>query len=138
VADVFVGLWQLHTSGRKCIDPKRYLDVAVRNQALKHLAHERVVRKFQEIVLGEGRVPAMSQPPAFAEDELEAAELAAAFERALNLLPDRCREAFDRYHCDGMTYPEIADIMNISARTAETHVGHARKALREALGDWLS
>jgi RNA polymerase sigma-70 factor, ECF subfamily len=136
VADVFARLWQQHLNGHTYIDPKRYLYTAVRNQALKHLAHERVVRNSHGMVQGEGRAPAMSQSPEGAEDELEAAQLKAAFDIAVDSLPARCREAFELYRCNGMTYPEIADIMNISARTVETHVGHARRALRQVLADW--
>lgn len=110
-------------NGHTYIDPKRYLYTAVRNQALKHLAHERVVRNSHEMVQGEGRASAISQSPEGAEADVETAELE-ALRNHHRFAAGRCREAFELYRCNGMTCPEIADIMNISARTAETQVGH--------------
>jgi RNA polymerase sigma-70 factor (ECF subfamily) len=138
VEDVYLRLWAQRPIWETSANQRRYLYAAVRNQALKHLAHERVVRKSHAVVQGDGIAPAMSQPPAGAEDEVQAAELAAAFQRVVDRLPARCREAYHLHCRDGMSYAEIADLMNISARTVETQVARAKKFLRRALAVWLS
>jgi RNA polymerase sigma-70 factor (ECF subfamily) len=137
VQEVFVRLWRQHADGRSCGQPERLLFAAVRNQALKHLAHERVVRHAEESAQRDGRSPGMSEPLAAADDELQATELAAAFSSAVDQLPERCREAFMLHH-HGFSYPEIAAVMGTSARTAETQVVHARRVLRQLLAAWVS
>jgi DNA-directed RNA polymerase specialized sigma24 family protein len=86
---------------RACVKPKRYLYTAVRNQALKHLAHEAVVRRSHAMVKRGGRVPGAGEGPIGADDEVEAHELAAAFEDAAVRLPARCREAYTLYREEG-------------------------------------
>ena len=55
---------------------------------------------------------------------------------AINELPDRCREIFIRCKIDGMTYPEVAGLLEISVKTVETQMSTALKRLRKNL-DWL-
>jgi RNA polymerase sigma-70 factor, ECF subfamily len=138
VQEVFARLWRQHAHGRSCGNPRGYLFTAVRNQALKHIAHERVVRHAEELALRDGRCPGMSEPLAAADDELQATELATAFSAAVEQLPERCREAFSLHHNDGLSYAEIAAVMGTSARTAETQVVHARRVLRQLLAAWVS
>jgi RNA polymerase sigma-70 factor, ECF subfamily len=138
VQEVFVRLWRQHAHGRSYGNPRGYLFTAVRNQALKHLAHERVVRRAEVSARRGGRSPGMSEPLAAADDELQATELAAALRSAIDQLPERCREAFILHHHDGFSYAEIAAVMGTSARTAETQVVHARRVLRQLLAAWVS
>lgn len=137
VADVFLQVW----ARNKCQDergcPKRYLYIAARNQALKYLDHQRVVRRWEGIVVEQGTVPGLGQPPAAADDQLHAAELAAAVRGAIEQLPDRCRQAYTMYRNDGMSYADIATAMDISVRTVETQLARAAKALRRDLAVWL-
>jgi RNA polymerase sigma-70 factor, ECF subfamily len=138
VQEVFVRLWRQHSHGRSCSNPRAYLFTSVRNQALKHLAHERVVRHAEEVAQRDGRCPGMSEPLAAADDELQATELAAAFRSAVDQLPGRCREAFRLHHHGAMSYVEIAAVMGTTARTAETQVVQARRVLRQVMASWFS
>jgi RNA polymerase sigma-70 factor, ECF subfamily len=137
VADVFLRVW----ARNKCQDesgcPKRYLYVAVRNQALKYLDHQRVVRRWQEVAKEQVHVPGMGQPPADAEALLHAVELAAAVQDAVEHLPTRCRQAYTLHRQEGLSYTEIATLMGTSARTVETQLARAAKALRRDLAVWL-
>ncbi len=49
-------------------------------------------------------------------------------------LPERCREIFVDSRARGKTNKEIADRMNISAKTVETQMTRAIKRIREHLG----
>ena len=137
VEDVFLRLWEQRENLPKCNSPKSYLYTAVRNQALKHLAHERVVRKSLAIVQREGHAPGMSQPPASAEDQVQATELAAAFQYAIEQLPARCREAYTLHRQHGLSYAAIAERMGVSVRTVDTQLARATKVLRRNLAAWL-
>ncbi|MFY0600027.1 MAG: sigma-70 family RNA polymerase sigma factor [Cyclobacteriaceae bacterium] len=54
-------------------------------------------------------------------------------ESAIRGLPDKCREVFMLSKLEGLTYPEIADVLNISIKTVERQVGIGLKKLREVL-----
>ena len=139
VSDVFVRVWELReTWPAVCASQKRYLYTAVRNGALKHLAHERVVQRSRAMTQEPGPVPGMSQAPAAPDDELQAMELALAFENAIDRLPRRCRQAYALHREHGMSYAQIASVMGISVRTVETQLARANRILRRELAPWLS
>lgn len=136
VQDVFLQLWRLRRNGKRCVNPDHYLYTAVRNRALKYLAHERVVCSAHEMMQSSGQVSGMSQPRATADEEVEAAELEQAYERAVDELSARRREAYNHRRA-GKTHAEIAAVMGTSQRTAETQVADARRSLRRELAYWL-
>lgn len=137
VHDVFLRMWEQRSILLGCVNPKRYLYTAVRNQAFKHIAHEAVVRRSHAMVKQEGRVPGTGEGPVRADEEVQARELAAAFEDAVDRLPARCRQAFTLYREEGMSYAEIAERMGTSVRTVETQLARANRALRRQLAEWL-
>lgn len=137
VQDVFLRMWERRSSLPGRASAKRYLFTAVRNQALKHLAHRSVVRRSHQMVKQAGRVPGTGEDPVHADREVEARELAAAFRAAVDRLPPRCREAYSLYREPGMSYAQIADIMGISVRTVETQLARARRVLRRELAQWV-
>ena len=137
VDDVFLRMWEQRSILGGCVNPERYLYAAVRNQAFKHLAHEAVVRKSHAMVKQEGRVPGTGEGPVRADEEVQARELAAAFEDAVDRLPARCLQAFTLYREEGMSYAEIAETMGTSVRTVETQLARANRALRRQLAGWL-
>ena len=56
-------------------------------------------------------------------------------ESAISQLPDRRRRAFLLHRRHGFTYKEIAQIMDISPKTVENHIGRALKFLWKQLAD---
>ncbi len=138
VDDVFVRVWERRASWDSCVNKKRYLYAAVRNSALKHLAHERIVRTSHAMVKSEGRSPAMGQPPEPVDELVDALELEQVLDDAIDRLPPRCHEAFTLHHDEDMSYREIADIMGTAVRTVETQIARARKVLRRELAAWVS
>lgn len=136
VQDVFLQLWTQDAGVETWSRPSGYLFSAVRNRALNYVEHEQVVNSSHAMMQTVGLVPALSRPPAPADEMLEAAELELAFERAIDHLPARCREAYVQRN-DGKTPAEIAAAMGTSVRTAHTQVTRARQCLRRELECWL-
>jgi len=110
-----------------------YLRSAVRNQSLKYLEHQRVVRRAETAAAACGRAPGMGELSPEADQGVRARELSEAAERVVAGLPERCRRAYRLHRDESMSYREIARVMGVSVRTVENHIAHALKLLREGL-----
>lgn len=60
----------------------------------------------------------------------------AAFERALARLPDIQREVFVLRELEGLTFPEIAEVVGAPANTVKSRMRYALDALRGELADY--
>ncbi|MGJ8661713.1 MAG: sigma factor-like helix-turn-helix DNA-binding protein, partial [Bacteroidota bacterium] len=56
---------------------------------------------------------------------------------ALIRLPEKCKIAFEYSRNDQLTYPQIAQKMDISIKTVEAHLGKALRSLRAELAEYL-
>lgn len=68
-----------------------------------------------------------------AEAGLIAADRAAALDAALMTLPERQREAVVLRHLEGLTNPEIAEIMGIGVEAVESLTARGKRGLTQAL-----
>lgn len=62
-------------------------------------------------------------------------ELAASIEEAINDLPEHYREPFLLREKQGLSYEEIADVLDIRIGTVKSRINRARAGLRESLED---
>ncbi|MFB0516512.1 MAG: RNA polymerase sigma-70 factor [Candidatus Neomarinimicrobiota bacterium] len=127
VQEVFVRIWR----GRANLNPKLSLKAdlykSVRNQALKVIRHAKVERT------AEGDLQSLHYATSTPEDELYWAELTVLLNRTIRQLPERCRTIFLMSRVDGLTYQEIADVLDISINTVKTQLSRAFTALRRNL-----
>jgi RNA polymerase sigma-70 factor, ECF subfamily len=63
-------------------------------------------------------------------DELISKEMCNEIEQAIAQLPPQCRKVLEMNRLQGLSYKEIAEILNISHRTVDTHLTNATRALR--------
>ncbi len=68
-----------------------------------------------------------------ADDAIERNERLAGMRRAIDALPDRQRMAVTLRYLEQMSYPEIAEIMELSETTVRVHVCHGLESLRSAM-----
>ena len=128
VQEVFLRIWQRRSGWQVQTALKAYLYGSVRNEALNH------AKQMQRKRAREAEIDATTVADRrTAEDALRFEELAAAVERAIRGLPERQRMAFVLHRRHGLSYEEIAQVMQISPRTVEVHMGKALKHLREAI-----
>ena len=69
-------------------------------------------------------------------DEIVSKEQCAKIESAIEELPNQCRKVIEMSRIEGMSYKEIAEKLNISHRTVDTHITKATKILRQKLIDF--
>jgi RNA polymerase sigma-70 factor (ECF subfamily) len=132
VQDVFVHIWENRQKFRITTSVKAYLYKAVRNKALNHIKAMNV--KSRRMSESSWQLEQDVRTP---EQELESGRVTEAFYAALRQLPERGRQVFLMKKLDGLTYPEIADTLNISENTAKTLVFRSVNTLRKKLGTLL-
>lgn len=124
--DAFIRLWQR----RAKIDPERsvqaLLYMMVRHRALNRMRN--ATNRADLLQTMDDRTPLPSP-----DDAADAELLGERLRGWIDELPERRREAFRLSRFDGLSYREIADVMEISARTVENHIRLALKHLRDRL-----
>jgi RNA polymerase sigma-70 factor (family 1) len=124
VQDALLKLWNI----RETLDPYRSLKALlytmVRNLALNH---QRAGQNMVALVEAEAKAALET------DDVVDAAFLSERIRDWVDQMPERRREAFllSRFH--GMSHEEIAQTMNLTATTVNTHIVLALRTLRERL-----
>lgn len=143
VHDVFITYWERH---QLIISSKlsAFLFRATQNSCLNYLKHQKVVENYQEQwQLAIDRCEYYNQKiesntMLFAtEKELNYKML----EEAIKLLPPRNAEALNLFYFEGKSQKDIANQMNVSLRTVQSHLAQAISKLRKTLkhvGVWIT
>jgi len=129
VQNLFVHLYENRSSLVITTSLESYLYQSVRNRCLNQIKQ----RKTQKEHLAN-----YNSEQDGAED-LEATirknELEHTIFKIIDSLPSQRQNVFMMSRVNGLSNSEIAEKLNISKRTVETHISHALKILREKLGD---
>lgn len=138
VQDLFLWIWEHRYEWEVPGSLRTYLYKSARNRAVSRLRHRRVERDFRERVARESVQGKPSAGHAETDQQIRMDELATALERAVLGLPDRCREVFELNRRQHLSYAEIAELLEISVKTVEVHMGRALAGLRRSLSDWIA
>ena len=128
VQQVFVDLWIKHEKLNIHSSPKSYLYQSVKNRAIDYLRKEKI--NIAVSLSDENK----NSTPFY--DLVEEAELNDKINKAINQLPEKCREIFILCRFENMKYADIAKKRNISVKTVEMQMGIALKKLRQSLSDY--
>lgn len=132
VQTVFYNLWKKRESLNIDGAVKPYLYRAAHNDSLNRLKHQKVKREYAGDYL-----KTAEQRSADASGRLQAKELDQRIHRAIDSLPEQCRQVFRLSRFGHLKYSEIADKLEISVKTVENHMGKALRLLREQLKDYV-
>ena len=124
VQDTFLALWRRREDGG--LPDRALLYAAVRNRLLNG---RRDAARRREILDDMPAPPAPAPPDAV----VDAALLGERVRGWLGELPERRREAFALSRFGGLSHAEVADVMGLSPKTVENHVGRALAHLRDRL-----
>ena len=120
VQEAFVKTWKHLDGGREIGNFKAFIYKCVRNECLAYLSKE-------ENIVGEDLIPEV------ADEEIDTSFRDARIWRAIDDLPEKCREIFLMSKRDGYSNEEIADELGISIKTVKNQMTKAFSRLREAL-----
>ena len=127
VQHAFIQVWKERAALRPEGSLKALLYTTVRHRALKQMRNE---KNRSELASKRLEGPAAEPSPS---ETADAEMLGARIRDWISELPARRREAFRLSRFDQLSYREIAEVMDISVRTVESHVRHALDHLRERL-----
>jgi len=127
VQDVFFRIWRGRADWVPAGAVRNYVYCAVRNAARDRLERAAVARCWAHVGLGATAAAAAIQ------SELEAAELVAAVQRALDELPPKRSAVCKLRLIDELSYAQIADRLGIREKTVETQLARGLKFLRERM-----
>lgn len=131
--EAFFQLWQHRATLRLSREGegslRSYLFRAVRNRLTDAARHARVERRYAESFTAEDG----NQTTPDVAAQYETQEFAEALQTAVAALPERTRQAYTLYHQHGLSYAEVAEVMEISVKGVEFQLGKALRLLREAL-----
>ncbi|HKL31824.1 MAG TPA: RNA polymerase sigma-70 factor [Tangfeifania sp.] len=130
VSDVFVKTWENRSELGKINNLKAYLFVSVKNACLSHLRKE----KNNKTVSIDGMEDFWFIPVEGPENEYIDKESLEQINKAIDLLPPKCKLAFTLAKINGLRYREIAGVMNVSEKTVNNHLVYAIKKITATLG----
>lgn len=130
VSDVFMKIWNNRRKLPHIQHLRFYFFKAIKNQALTYVKRESR-RQFSDSESLKSFRLDYAEP----ENLLMAKELAYAVERAIAALPGKCQMIFRLVREDGMSYKDVADLMDISVKTVENQMTIALKKLKVAVDE---
>lgn len=120
VQDAFIKAWLAVESGSEIGYFRSYMYQIVRNECVSYL------RSRKETV-------GLENVPEIDEEIVDTSVRDARIWKAVDQLPERCREVFLLSKRDGLSNEEIAEELNISVKTVKNQMTKAFSRLREAL-----
>jgi len=124
VQESFIKLWQKRSNLDPSKSLKTYLYRIVKNNSLNYLRDTRQHTTQMEDVQ-------IADDSSIVFEEDQKSELLEPLKKWIDELPDRQQEAFKLSRYEGLSHDEIAEIMDISARTVNNHIVAALNNLQE-------
>ncbi len=139
VGNFFLNFWEK----RRYIDikgsVKSYLYTSIHNRCLKYLEHLKVMKKYRDYAhaMLKNKELLMPLSDSYPLANLVSKEIVKDIEKAIDELPDKCKEVFCLSRFEEMSYEDISTKLEISINTVRTQMKRALKKLRDSLKDYL-
>jgi RNA polymerase sigma-70 factor (family 1) len=128
VQDVFSKVWLNRGQLNESVNIKAYLFKSVKNQSLDLVQKNSTRRKYHDQMIEmKKNMPEYNPDPKV--------QLIQRVREEIENLPEKCREIYLLHRRDGLTYAEIAKVLDISVKTVEARMTKTLKILRSRLQD---
>ncbi len=125
VNDVFVQLWLRKKKPERL---KAYLYRAVKNSCLNHLSQK---RQIAVSYFGVDELTVISDLSLNPHEIIGNNEKLLFLEKLISRLPQKRQLVFRMHRLEGLSYAEIADLLEISVRTVEDHLSKSMQFIHE-------
>jgi RNA polymerase sigma-70 factor, Bacteroides expansion family 1 len=129
VSDTFLAIWKGRKTLPEVANFEAYIYSIMRYKIIDHLRTN--VQK--NIRLDDLQIDLFAAVETTPEDDLITQEQVELLNDAINSLPNKCKIAFKMVREDKMRYKDVAEALEISVKTLETHLATATRKLRELL-----
>ena len=133
VQDAFISLWEKRETIDASRPVKSYLTTIIHHKCHNYLRDN---RKFNREILQVENLLELSD--AVPTDLLVEQELEDQILKAIDELPEKCREIFLLSRYENLKYQEIADKLQLSPKTVEAQMSKALQHMRLRLAEYLS
>ena len=131
IHDIFFKLWKEIEQVDSQKNIKSYLFFATKAACIDHIRHQEVHQKYLSKTLLLDQKKELAQQT---EEDLEIEqELLLEVYAEIKKLPTKCREVLTLSYIKGLSNDEIAETLNLSKRTVESHLYKGLNKLRENL-----
>lgn len=140
VQDVFGELWERKEILELPINIIAYLFTAIKNRCVDFLRRKILIKDIEDKLEEEYRLTLQAKYYSLEYldlDILEEESIEQILSKAIDALPEKCREIFIKNKIEGKKQKEIAAELNISINTVETQMGIAYKKLKTELKDYF-
>ncbi|TSD63311.1 RNA polymerase sigma-70 factor [Inquilinus sp. KBS0705] len=126
IQELFIKLWNNRQAIEITVSLKAYLYAAIRYEVYRQIRSGSVRADIYDDLLERIHTPAVY-------GTIEYKELIAQISSVINKLPEKCREVYKLSREEHLSHKQIAERMNISAKTVENHLTKALRQLRTSL-----
>ncbi len=131
VSDVFLKLWNIRHKLNEIKQLEFYLFRSVKNQALTYLKRNinqpLKITEYIQSSLVDYREP---------EYLMITSELSSKIEAAISSLPNKCQVVFRMVREDGLSYKQVAVLLDISPKTVENQMSNALKRIKKIIKEY--
>jgi len=125
VQEVFTDFW--NKKSYPIQNPGGYLHQAIKYKCIDHIRKRRIpLEALDHIQFIKGAV--------MPDQLIEYEEMHQLLDQSIKELPNQCERIFRMSRFEQMSNKEIAEQLNLSVRTVESHIAHAIKLIRLKLG----
>jgi RNA polymerase sigma-70 factor (ECF subfamily) len=124
--DVFLNLWMQRTRLTMINNFTYYCYTAVKNKSLTYLSRPQV----KKVSIADINIEIID-PSSTGEDQLICEDLTKIINSSLSKLPEQCKLVFKLLREDGLKYREVAELLDISVKTVEYHMGNALRRISQ-------
>lgn len=129
IQEVFFALWKKHKELEITHSLSSYLFTAVKYQLLNYIKSANRQQTYTRYILRSDSMTDNSN-----EEQITANDLQKNMDKAVALLPEKCRQVFRMSRHEHLSIRDIADTLHISHKTVENHLTKALRQLRTVLG----
>jgi RNA polymerase sigma-70 factor (ECF subfamily) len=129
VSDSFVKIWQLGTKLNDIDNIKAYLFTITKNFSLNYITQNHKVIQLNITDVYFDDIITFENP----EEIFMSGEIIKRVKKSINELPPQCRVIFQLVKEDGLSYKEVASILDISVFTVRNQMGIGLKKMAESL-----
>ena len=132
VHDIFLSIWDLKSTIMVEKNLQNYLLSMVKNACYDYLKHKKVTETFLSKAEHQLKIEELEYYEFQDNENAENHNLQAIY-ASIEKLPPRCKAIFEKTYLEKQKSGDIAEEMNISVRTVETHIYNALKLIRNNL-----